>query len=243
MTTFTFFMLRHVSTEQHNLLWQESYKSIRLYFPDYSIVIIDNNSDKTKIKFDFELENCSIINAEYPESRLFSPFYEFLKLSNIERAVIIHDGVIFNRFVDFGNFKYIKFLWHFITHNYDNYNLEIEQLKLLKNNEECIKVYNNKNWYGCLGCITAIDREFINLLEEKYGISNLKTHIKNQNDAIAFERVLAVLSYTEHPDISQDISYEGDISNMKWGTRIEEFKKDTSIESDKPFFKLFGARK
>ncbi len=241
---FTFFILRFVSTEEHNFYWQECYKSIRRYYPENEIIIIDNNSNKSLLNHNLTLENCRIIQSEYPNSRLFSPFYEILKLQDIDKAIIIHDGIIFNRHIDFDNtFNNIKFFWHFITHHYDNYNLEMAQLNLLNNKEECIQMYNSKQWYGCLGCITAIDNKFLKLLEEKYGLSILKTAIKNQDDAIAFERVLAVLSYSAYPEISKDLSYEGDISNMTWGVKYDQFIKDNTIENNKPFFKLFGARK
>ena len=237
-----FLMIRHVETETHNNLWIECYKSIRKYYPTVPIKIIDNNSKADKIKFDFILINCDIITSEFPETRLFSPFYEFLKMT-YKKAIIIHDGIVFNKFIDFTSFNLIKFIWHFETHAYDNYTLEMNQLKKLENSEELIPIYSNKKWFGCMGCLTVIDRDCINIFESKYKISNLCSLIKNQADAIAFERTLAVLAYAVNPEIQTNTSYFGDIKNLIWGYRYETYIANPLEFSDKPVIKLFAARK
>ena len=233
-------MLRNVRSPDFNNYWTESYKSIRKFYPDIDIKIIDNNSTCAST---IPLTNCEIIQAEYPESRLFSPYYEFLKMNGYSKAVIIHDGFIFNSYIDFNTVHNAKFMWHFETHDYDNHDLETRQISLFDNNEPLLKMYNSKQWHGCLGCLLVIDKPFITMLEDKYKISRLVTMIHNQEGAIAFERVIAVLCYYEHPDIVNDLSFEGDIRNMIWGYRYSDYVQNPTVQQTKPFFKLFAGRK
>ncbi len=119
-----FVILRHVTKELDNSdeIWKLCYKSIRQFYTTNKIIIIDNNSDFSIIKNDIELYNCEIINSSAFNSRLFSPFYELLNI-NFKKAIIIHDGVIFKKFVDFNNFEDIKYVWHFNTKQYDDIDL------------------------------------------------------------------------------------------------------------------------
>lgn len=234
-----FLLIRHVSVPHFDNLWIAAYESIRKFYPDTHIKIIDNNSTCASL---YPVVNCEIIKSQYPESRLYSPFYEFLKLEGYSKAVIIHDGLIFNKYIDFNVMENVKFLWHFEINKYVNHNLEIQQMNALDNNEELFTMYNSKTWLGCLGCLTVIDKHFIDQLESRYVISRLATIIKNQEDAIAFERVLAVLCYTAYPTLKDAPSIEGSISNMIWGYRYNDYINNPSAQDGKPFFKIFGAR-
>ena len=161
MDNYTFVILRHVTKQLNNSdeIWKECYKSIRLFYNN-KIIIIDNNSDYTIIKNDIELENCEIINSSIFNSRLFSPFGELLKI-NFERAIIIHDGVIFQKFVDFNKFEDVKFIWHFNMKQYDDIKLIEKQLSVLTNKNILFNIFRKKNFIGCMGCCLAITKEFL----------------------------------------------------------------------------------
>ena len=238
--TLCILMLRHVPESYFDKLWIATYESIRKFYPETHIKIIDNNSTCASL---YPVVNCEIIKATYPESRLYSPFYEFLKMEGYSKAVILHDGFIFNTYVDFNAIDTVKFLWHFEISNYVKHELEIQQLRILDNNEELFTLYDSKTWLGCLGCLIVIDKQFMDQLESRYKISRLVSNIHNQEDAIAFERVLAVLCYCQYPKLKEAPSIEGSITNMIWGYTYEKYIDNPSAQSDKPFFKLFGARK
>lgn len=243
MTNCVFVILRSVQSEYFNNYWLECYKSLRKYYPDTDIKIVDNASNPEFLKCPFELERCEVIAAEFPQTRLYSPFYECLKLSGYDVAVIIHDGIIFNSHVDFTSVETAKFLWHFETHEYDNHALERRMIETMNRSSQLMQVYNSNAWYGCMGCLTAMNLNFLQKLQEKYTITNLIPLVNNQTDAIAFERVLAVLCYTEHPELATDPSFEGDIRNMDWGYTWDDYIQNPRKQEDKPFFKLFGARR
>lgn len=245
--TYCFMVLRYVENEYFNNYWIECCKSIRKYYTN-DIIIVDNNSKETYLNQEHNFENLKIIKSKFPQTRLFSPFYEFLKMDKLyDKAVIIHDGIIFNQFVDFSKVNNVKFLWHFEKHTWDNPQLEIKMLKQLHNSDKLINLYNSKSsWVGCLGCMLCLDKNFIQLLEDKYNISVITNFINDQTDAIAFERVIAAICFAEYPSLSNDISFEGDIKNMVWGYTyahyIDNENENKEVQKTKKFYKLFGAR-
>lgn len=258
MDDYVFIILRHVTKDLQNSdeIWKECYKSIRLFYKN-KIIIIDNNSDYSIIKNNIELENCETINSSNFNCRLFTPFYELLKI-NFERAIIIHDGVIFQKFVDFSKFEDVKFIWHFVMKKYDDINLIEKQLSVLTNNNELFNIFRQKQFVGCMGCCLAITKDFLLKLENKFKISNLKDIITNQQDAIAFERTISVLCFCEKQNLNNDLSFEGEIKFMVWGYSYSDYinkqiyfeqtewdtNKNIVIDiTPKSIIKIFGARK
>lgn len=259
MNELIFVIIRHISKSMNhcNNVWKECYKSIRQFYNN-KIVIIDNNSDLDILTNDnIILENCEIINNQYYETRLYAPFY-FLINYNFEKAVILHDGCIFQKYVNFNEFLNVKFIWHFNTKEYDNTNLINQQLNCLNNNDILFTTFNNKQFTGCMGCCLAITKNFLMELENKFKISNLNNIIKNQDDAIAFERTISILCFSIYPELSNNLSFEGEIQNMVWGYVFEHFiskqkifeitdyRNNTKYNIDitnKSIIKIFGARK
>ena len=258
MDDFIFIILRHVTKDLDNSceIWKECYKSIRFFYSN-KIIIIDNNSHYSIIKNDIELYNCYIINSSAFNSRLFSPFYELLNI-NFKKAIIIHDGVIFKKFVDFNNFEDIKFIWHFNIKQYDNIDLIGKQLSVLTNNDILYSIFKQKNFIGCMCCCLSITKDFLIKLEDKFKISNLKNIIKNQQDAIAFERTISILCFSLKPELIDDLSFEGEIKYMVWGYRYSDYinnkryfeqtewdtNKNVVIDiTNKSIIKIFGDRK
>lgn len=251
-----FVILRHVTKamDNSNDIWQECYKSIRNFYKN-KIVIIDNNSDKTILLLNITLENCEIIDFENYQNRLFSPFL-FLLNYDFNRAIILHDGCIIQKYVDFSQFIDCKYIWHFDTKLYDNSYLIERQLNSLENNQELVNIFRKKNFTGCMGCCIGIDKTFLVNMEKKYKISNLKNIIINQEEAIAFERTLSVLCFSLSTNIANDLSFEGEIKDMVWGYIYKHFVnkqkifnvnmegRDKEIDiSTKSIIKIFGARR
>ena len=236
---FCILMIRKVTAHEFDIFWIESYKSIRRVYPDVDIKILDNKSTHAST---MPLENCDIVETEYSNSRLFRPYHEFLKMSGYSHAVIIHDGFIFNRPIDVESVRNVKFMWHFETHEYDESPHILRQLKTLNNSADLIRLYTSSAWHGCMGCMVVITKDAINTLERTYGLSRLVNIVDNKDDAIAFERTLAVLCYHAFPEVRNDPSFEGDIRNMIWGYRYRHYVENPSRVADKPFFKFFGAR-
>ena len=254
-----FVILRHITYQLQNAdeIWKECYKSIRRFYNN-KIIIIDNNSDYSLIKDDIVLVNCETIQSLAYETRVYSPFFELLNL-DFDRAVIIHDGIIFKKYVDFHKFNDVKFIWHFLTRAYDDKPLIEKQLISLTNNTPLFDIFSKQQFIGCIGCCLAITKDFLMKMENTYKISNLKSIIRNQNDAMAFERTLSVMCFSLKNDLIDDISFEGEQLNMVWGYTYNHFITDKTLFdthdlsyikpgdvidiNKKSIVKIFGARK
>lgn len=223
-----FIILRHVNSELTNKYWIESYFSIRKYYNN-KIIIIDDKSNKnflTKIK----LENCYIINSEFEKSGEILPYYYFYKYHFFEKAVILHDSVFINNYIDFDKYENFKFLWHF-THDWDQEEKEIKLLSYLKNDNLINFYYKKDKWYGCYGVQSVIDYNFIKILEEKYKIFNLIKYINSREDRMNFERIFGLLCMYEK-ESNEDSSIYGIIHHyIHWGYLYENYLMDK--ETDK----------
>ena len=100
-----FIILRHVNSELTNKCWIRSINSIRQYYPENNILIIDDNSD-----YNFLTENnfykTTIIESEYTKRGELLPFYYYLNNKLFDVAVIIHDSVFINKYIDLNVDKY-----------------------------------------------------------------------------------------------------------------------------------------
>ena len=242
MDDYGFIIIRNVNNEIQNQFWIESYNSIRKFYPQKEILIIDNNSNEIFLK-KIDLYRCEIIHSEYPESRQLSAYFYHNKLKKFNNAIIIHDSVFINTFYDFSNIKNVKFLWHFETHLYDDFQNEMYLIENLKNNEIIKSIYLRKQWNGCLGNMSVISQSFLNILDEKYGLLNLKTIINNNAHQCALERVFSVLCHIEDKEIIHNGSLFGDISTVNWGYKFDEYLEDKNNNNlNKSFIKTFSAR-
>lgn len=193
-----FIILRHVNSFSSNCYWKESYNCIRRLYPSTQIVIIDDNSDPSHINNDdIELNNCIIINSEYPGRGELLPYYYYHKYKWFDRAIIIHDSAFLQKYIDFDKIEdKIKFLWHFVEHKYDNTEMEMKFIKKLSNNEELLDLYKDKtNWAGCFGVMSFIDYNALEEIQEKYNFLNLLEIVKTRDDRMCVERIFAVISY------------------------------------------------
>ena len=167
---FGFIILRHVNNELTNKYWINCVKSIRLYYPENNIIIIDDNSDYKYITYE-PLYKTTIINSEYPKRGELLPYYYYLHNKMFDIAVIIHDSVFINSYIDFRVDKY-KMLWSF-EHDCDQ--IEDETLMIDAINDKELKMfYENKwLWKGCFGCMSVITHDYLTHLNNKYDISKV----------------------------------------------------------------------
>jgi len=232
--TFGFFILRHVNSEITNKYWIECYTCIRKFYPNNKIVIIDDNSNYNYIT-NIELYNTEIINSEFHGRGELLPYYYYLQNKYFDYAVILHDSVFIQKYINFKN--NISFLWEF-EHDWDVSNIEIELIKKLDNYQFLLEYYNNKHlWKGCFGIMSVINFNFIKKLNDKYNFIKLLDYVKNRNDRMRCERVIACMISFENKDT---ISLFGNIHQyMKWGTTYDEYK---SNNWDLPLVKIWTGR-
>lgn len=187
-----FIILRHVNSIQTDSYWKESYKCIRQYYPEHKIVIIDDNSDTKYLTYP-KLYKTRIINSEFPGRGEVLPYYYYSRNKWFDRAIIFHDSVFINKYIDFPTSK-CSFLWEFKTHIWDKPTTEMRLINKLSNNEDIIHIHKNiKKWNGCFGAMSVIQHAFLRCLDKKYNISSLLDVVRSRRFRMAFERVFACI--------------------------------------------------
>ena len=190
MKTIGFIMLRYVNNEITNKYWIHCYDCIRKYYPENIILIVDDNSDYQFIT-DKQLYKTNIIKNDYPKRGELMPYYYYLHNKLFDIAVIIHDSVFINKYIDIDVNTY-KFIWDF-EHHWDQIEDETQMIKLF-NDDKLLDFYKNKNlWKGCFGAMTIITHEYLKFVNNKYDISKLINYVLTRYNRSSFERVLACL--------------------------------------------------
>lgn len=228
-----FIILRHVNSNKTNKYWLFCYNSIRKYYPENRILIIDDNSNYDFIK-QKKLYKTSIIQSEYPKRGELLPYYYYLHNKLFDTAVIIHDSVFINEYIDFTVDKY-KLLWTF-KHDWDQIEDETIMIDLF-NDLELKKFYENKNlWDGCFGSMSIIEHDYLVFVNNKYDISKLLKFVLNRYNRMSFERIIGCLLQknikieSKYGDIFKYVNYD-----------IIGFK-DKNKHKHLPLIKIFTGR-
>jgi hypothetical protein len=224
-----FILIRNVNCELSNKFWIESYKSIRKYY-DNKIIIVDDNSDYNYIKCDIEIINCDIIQSEFKARGEILGYYYYYKYNFFEKAVILHDSVFINKYINFDIKEDIKFIWHF-THVWDDDYKELELLNKIENNiykKNLIDYYHQKSkWFGCFGLQSVIKFDFLEKIVNKYNIFNLVKYINNRPKRMNFERIFALICTIEDSSLEKSPSMFGIIHHyIHWGYTFEAYEND-----------------
>lgn len=211
--SFAFVILCHVRNESDDKLWKRCYSSIREFYPEVPIIIIDDNS-AIPISND-SLVKTTVIRSKYPGAGELLPYYYFLKHKWADKLIVLHDSMLLRR--DFTKAELstpIKFHWHFDLHCWDNDPLINSLLSYLNYAEELIDYNVNKKnlWNGCFGVTSIIDLNVLKAVERKYRlISNLKNIIKYREERCALERIFGIVMFKEQYLNRQNCSNFGNI--------------------------------
>jgi hypothetical protein len=240
-----FIIIRHVNSERTNNYWIESYKSIRKFYNN-KIVIIDDNSNYLYIKYnESDFFNCDFIQSEYNGRGEILGYYYLYINKLFKKAIIIHDSVFINSYIDFNKFNNIKFIWHF-THHWDNEAEELNLLNKIENNDTLRDIYNDKNkWVGCFGVQSIVDYVFLEKIVLKYNLFTLLINITNRSIRMNFERIFALLCFAEDKELINDPSLLGIIHHyIHWGYTYENYLNDKENKSNDrfPIIKVWTGR-
>jgi hypothetical protein len=185
-----FIILRHVNNKLTNQYWNHCYDCIRKFYPEHPILIIDDNS-----KYEYitarTLYKTTIIKSEYPGRGELLPYYYYLHNKLFDTAVILHDSVFINKYIDMTVNTY-KIIWDF-EHGSDQIKDETIMIKLF-NDTELLNFYENKQlWKGCFGGMSIITHAYLTFINNKYDISKLLDYVLVRYNRCSFERVIACL--------------------------------------------------
>lgn len=255
MDNYGFIIIRHVNSEKTNKYWNQSVKCLRKLYPLKKIVVIDDNSNPTYLKSDFDYKNLEIIQSEFKGRGELLPYYYYLKNKFFENAIILHDSVFFHKRYAFENIvDKIKVmpLWYFhadtenlmntfrITNKLKNSAYIQDKLSL---NFNLIGMNHNK-WYGCFGVQSFINHDFLTDLEKKYRISRLVEEVKCRADRCCLERIFGCLFFIENNNILKKKSLLGNIHLYhKWGYNYDQYEKAFySGKVPRPIIKVWTGR-
>jgi hypothetical protein len=235
---FGFFIIRHVSQKEHNLYWQECYKTIRKLYQN-KIFIIDDNSNQ-ELLTNIELKNTQIINSEFKGRGEMLPYYYFYKIKPFNKAIIIHDSMFIGQKLDITTPNKVKFNWFIYSHRWNNKEKEIELLKKLEKSDFLIKNYNNKkSWFPCYGVSSIIELDFLEKLQYKYNIFNLLNYVYNRNDRMCIERIFGLIFFIEAGLKRKTCSYLGKIHNFPRKTfKSNAYNFNDYLKDKKDFFPI-----
>lgn len=237
--TFGFIITSCIKSEKQNNYWIESYKCIRKLYPSNIIMIIlDNYNDYFyKIPQDIKLDNCFIIDSEYPGSGELLPYYYFNKYNLFETAIILHDSAFIQEKIN-TDVNTVKFIWHF-KKSFHNIAHEINLLSNLTNID--LNKYNYEEWYGCFGCQSIININFLKILVDKYNLFNLLDVINNREFRCCLERIFGFLCCQEELNLLENPSLINDIQKITGNNyTFENYKNQNKY--DHPIVKVFSGR-
>jgi hypothetical protein len=212
--TLGFIILRHVNSELTDKYWKLAYDSIRKFYPENKIVIIDDNSDFVTQK---KMYKTILIQSEFPKRGELLPYYYYAKHKWFDTAVILHDSVFIQEKIDFKVDKY-KFIWSFDSHYCDNVKQETKLIKLFQDEDLYTFYKNTRNWDGCFGMMSIITHDFLTYINCKYNLSLLLDYIDSRKQRMCLERVIACIFQKEY----KMTSLLGTIHNYcPWGIKYE----------------------
>lgn len=257
MSNYGFIITRHVNSETTNKYWNQCVKLIRTFYPLRQIIIIDDNSDQNFIKAEFDYNNLTVIQSEYPKRGELLPYIYYLKYKWFPNAVIIHDSLFIHKKISFEKMTIpVIPLWH---HNYDKENIHnlIRIASSLKRSRNLIKKINkkedivinfgfsNNDFNLCFGGQCYIKLSFLEHLQQKYNIVNLINVIGSRTDRCSLERILGLLFCEECPKLLQYNSLFGDIMRFPRAFSYNYNDYDNDLKQKKilkPFVKVWTGR-
>jgi len=222
-----FIVTRHVNKQESNKVWIQCVKQIRKFYPDYPIVILDDNSNQEFVSVDEEAEDfmdnvhVHFVEPEHYKSAELLPYYYNYVNKWFDTMIFIQDSIFMNSYYDFRTVDKVKFIAYYDEEKtkfkkiQPDYNENIRNILLFLDNHEPLIEYSDKNtWQLCWGMMSVIQYPFLKHINEKYNFKNLLYKIKSHDVRIWCERVLGVIFCFEVPSLETDPSVFGNCSNI-----------------------------
>jgi len=246
---FGFILTRHVVSHETNLLWTECYRQIRKFYPKTMVMIVDDGSKPEYIVPIF-LNNCFVINSEFVGRGELLAYYYFYKYPLFQKAIVLHDSVFINQWINFESIMDVRFLWCF-THEFDNVELETNFIRKLNNPQSLLDFYYTKSlWLGCFGGMSVIDHSFLYTLQQKHNLFVLLNDIQSRNERYHIERIIGLLCCYELYSMGKlyrnPVSLFGVIHTYGygWGYSFDQYCRDgeRGVIEHLPIIKVWSGR-
>ena len=200
----------------------ECVKSIQKFHSDEKIVIVDSDSDdKSYYEMIDDVEVLDVAN----NFRLVGALNEaYIKYPNEEYYILIHDSVCLKKKLNFDPLETFRVIMHFTDPFFSlNGSIRAEFIWWITKTVGKIDYPNRLNeyvantYYGVFGSMGIYSKNFMNILDNKGVLDNLKA--KSFNEGQFSERLLGYICKCEGINISN--SFDGD-AVIRW----DEIKED-----------------
>jgi len=251
---FGFIIIRHVSNKTTDLYWKESYSSIRRFYPNTPILIIDDSSNRTYLREDIHTTNCTIIyDAEHKGRAELLPYYYFHRLKPFKRAVILHDAVFLQAPIDFSHFSpdvngNIQFLWSIPHYHEDTILGQINEL-IDALPEECredvrsMYLHTKADWTGSFGVMSIVDWTWVDKVIQRYQLFDRWFPVlKDREYRCAMERVFGLVAYHNLRNLVKKPMFGSIQHYVKWGVTFAEYLADYEAYQVYPIIKVWSGR-
>lgn len=232
-----FVILTHLRNHDDNRLWQRCYRSIREFYPQEKIVILDDNS---KVEISNLPTDVIYVKSEFPGAGELLPYYYFLRFQWAEKMIVVHDSMLVLRpFYSEELNHSLKYHWYFDIHYHDDDKAINYLLSRLNNANELIQfnMHHKDAWWGCFGVACTIDLPMVKMIEEKYALTeSLKRVINNRDHRMALERVFGIITFKEQWVNKHNCSNFGVLAGIPFVGQIDI--DDSQIEHAK---RIYGA--
>ena len=246
MSNFGFIMTRHVNSATTNNYWNQSIRCIRRLYPDTKIVVIDDNSNYTFVKGDYEYQNVEVIQSEFKGRGELLAYYYFYKNKFFENAIIIHDSIFIHQKINFDRLRGIDVLplWHF-KQDMENIQNSLHLISRMKNTYSIqsnlslngLVVLGRKHeWAGCFGVQSYIKHDFLVKITDKYNLFALLEKVKSRSDRCCLERIFGIIFNLESVITKKQKSLFGNIHqyNSGFDYSYEKYKYDLMVKKKLP---------
>ena len=225
-----FIISRHIADASHSGLCFRAYTSIRKFYPDNLILIVDDGSSLLDLhSYD---SRTIIVQSTVPGSGEFGLYYYYHLTHLFDRAVFLHDSMVIKRPLALSDAPII-YLWHFNHHDYLHVvKSEVGSLlKELGHKDDAERTYKSNSWIGMFGCCCVMTWDCLDRITRRYQLFRLIPKVKTRLKRCAMERVLGIL-FSEELDKSKP-SLNGYIFQLPGAFTRSELLKDHEGYVDK----------
>lgn len=183
---------RHVASPSHVNLCFRAYTSVRKFYPNNTILIVDDNS--TLPDPNVYDDRTIVIQSAIRGAGEFGIYYYYYITRPFDRGVLLHDSMVINKPLDLPDVPII-YLWHFPFHaSLEQVAADVEMLLgELDNKADAEQKYRSHSWFGMFGCGSVVTWDHLHRVASCYQLFRLLPKVNTRLKRCAMERVLGVL--------------------------------------------------
>ncbi len=247
MKSFGFIIPSYCDSDIHLSQLRRCLKSIRNHHSE-KIIIIDDYSTKDINLVVVDFDNIEIMKSPVKGAGDMVTYHLMKEHHLFDKAIIIQDSMTLEKKLDrLDEIDTISYLWYFTNHRHhwdhieepqDDYNIKhgikvhddllVHCIDTLIEKEEFKKfaqdIYFQKNkWCGCFGCLSIVNYDFLETLNNKTGIIDIMLKMNNNRLRRAAESMFGLACLFTLGDSFLETAYDGlyyDGVNLARGRKI-----------------------